>query len=78
MSQKPHMEDLPLINLTVNGQTITVNHCLTLADFLNAKNINMQHVAIAYNGEVIPKDCYTIIMLKANDVLEIVRPVGGG
>lgn len=72
------MEGLPLINLTVNGQIITVSHSLTIAEFLRAKNIDLLHVAIAYNGEVIHQDRYRTIMLKPNDILEIVRPVGGG
>ena len=72
------MEGLRLIKLTVNGQIITLSHSITIAEFLTTKNVDLLHVAIAYNGEVIPQDRYRTIMLKPNDILEIVRPVGGG
>ena len=40
--------------------------------------LNLQFVAVGYNGEVIKKEEFTGLTLKDGDVLEIVRPVGGG
>ena len=40
--------------------------------------VNLDHVAVGYNGEVIKKEEYPKVRLTEGDVLEIVRPVGGG
>ena len=40
--------------------------------------VNMQHVAVGYNGEVLKKEEFPQVKLQDGDVLEIVRPVGGG
>ena len=67
-----------MIKLTVNGNPRELERSLGLAEFLKAQSINLQHVAVAYNGEVLRKDNYSSIVLKEGDILEIVRPVGGG
>ena len=46
--------------------------------FLKGYKVNLQHVAVGYNGVVVEKEKYRSISLKEGDVLEIVRPVGGG
>ncbi|MCI0844288.1 MAG: sulfur carrier protein ThiS, partial [Chloroflexi bacterium] len=40
--------------------------------------LNLQFVAVGYNGEVVKKEELAGLTLKDGDVLEIVRPVGGG
>jgi len=35
-------------------------------------------VAVAHNGEIVPRDRYPTIRLREGDTLEIVRMVGGG
>ena len=40
--------------------------------------VNLDHVAVGYNGEVIKKEEFAKVSLRDGDVLEIVRPVGGG
>ena len=40
--------------------------------------VNLDHVAVGYNGEVIKKEEFSKVRLNDGDVLEIVRPVGGG
>jgi thiamine biosynthesis protein ThiS len=35
-------------------------------------------VPVGYNGEVVKKEAFSGLVLKDGDVLEIVRPVGGG
>jgi thiamine biosynthesis protein ThiS len=49
-----------------------------LETYLMSFGLNLQFVAVGYNGEVIRKEEYAGLTLKDGDVLEIVRPVGGG
>ncbi|MDP6228665.1 MAG: sulfur carrier protein ThiS [Dehalococcoidia bacterium] len=67
-----------MINLTVNGKAKALEASLDLAAFLAAMGVNQEHVAVGYNGEVIKKELYPEVQLRDGDVLEIVRPVGGG
>jgi sulfur carrier protein len=67
-----------MINLTVNGKPRQADAPLTLSEFLQTLAIKSQFVAIGYNGEVLDKEDFNRIVLKDGDVLEIVRPVGGG
>ena len=67
-----------MINLLVNGKSKELDQSIDLAAYLNSFGLNLQHVAVGYNGEVLGKDQYPEIKLQDGDVLEIVRPVGGG
>ncbi len=51
---------------------------MDLMEFLKMHNIKSQFVAVGYNGEVLERDQFARVVLKDGDVLEIVRPVGGG
>ena len=67
-----------MINLTVNGKPRPINASVDLETYLMSFGLNLQFVAVGYNGEVIRKEKYAGLTLKDGDVLEIVRPVGGG
>lgn len=67
-----------MINLMVNGKPRELEEAVDLASYLNSFGLNLQHVAVGYNGEVVAKDQFQHVKLKEGDVLEIVRPVGGG
>ncbi|MCE2404956.1 MAG: sulfur carrier protein ThiS [Dehalococcoidia bacterium] len=67
-----------MIALTVNGKPRYVDGSVDLVSFLKSYDVNLQHVAVGYNGIVLEKDRYPEVLLKEGDVLEIVRPVGGG
>ena len=49
-----------------------------LGRFLQERGVNTQFVAVAYNGTVLRRDEFGAITLNEGDVVEIVRPVGGG
>jgi len=51
---------------------------MTISDFLSLQDIDIKHVAVGYNGKVLDKSRYNDVILQNGDVLEIVRPVGGG
>jgi len=67
-----------MINLTVNGKPRSLEESVDLATYLVSFDLNLQYVAVGYNGEVIKRELYPEVNLKDGDVLEIVRPVGGG
>ena len=64
--------------LTVNGKRQELKEPTTIQAFLEARGVNLQFVAVAYNGEVVSREDFPRITLKDGDDLEIVRPVGGG
>ena len=67
-----------MIRITVNGKPREIERELALPDLLAAFEVNPKLVAIAINGDVVPKDAYAAALVRAGDELEIVRMVGGG
>ena len=67
-----------MINLMVNGKSREVEEATNLASYLVSFGLDLQFVAVGYNGEVIKKESFEMVTLKSGDTLEIVRPVGGG
>lgn len=66
------------MRITVNGKPRDIDHEMPLPEFLQALDINPRLVAVAINGDVIPKDQYASATVRAGDALEVVRMVGGG
>ena len=67
-----------MINLTVNGKPRVLEDSVDLVAYLLSFGVNLKHVAVGYNGDVLKKESYVDVTLRDGDVLEIVRPVGGG
>ncbi|MCY4367803.1 MAG: sulfur carrier protein ThiS [Chloroflexi bacterium] len=67
-----------MINLVVNGKPREVEDSTDLETFLVSFGLDLQFVAVGYNGEVIKKEAFAQVTLQNGDSLEIVRPVGGG
>jgi len=67
-----------MATLTVNGKTRELEDDFTLQGYLESLGVNLQFVAVAYNGQVVDRADFGGIVLKQGDDLEIVRPVGGG
>lgn len=67
-----------MIKLMVNGKPRDAERSLDLVSFLLSYGVNLQHVAVGYNGIVLEKERFPEIVLNDGDVLEIVKPVGGG
>jgi sulfur carrier protein len=70
------------MNLTINGKPreLDANGAteIDLPTLLERFEINPRLVAVAINGDVIPKTDYASATVRAGDALEIVRMVGGG
>ena len=67
-----------MLNLMVNGKPRELEESLDLVSFRVSYGVNLQHVAVGYNGIVLEKEKFPETVLKEGDVLEIVKPVGGG
>ena len=67
-----------MIKLLVNGKRRELECPQDLVSFLTSYGVNLQHVAVGYNGVVLEKESFPQILLEEGDVLEIVKPVGGG
>ena len=67
-----------MINLTVNGKPRPIDESVDLETYLSSFGLDMKFVAVGFNGEVVKKEIFASLQLKDGDVLEIVRPVGGG
>jgi len=70
------------MNNTVNGKLRETNARaaseMPLLDFLAALEVNPKLVAVAINGDVIPKSTFDSTAVREGDSVEIVRMVGGG
>ena len=64
--------------MRVNGKEMTLGNCQNLLQFLEVNQFDVATLAVARNGEIVPKATYDVVMLDEEDVLEVVRFVGGG
>ena len=67
-----------MIRVTLNGKNTEIQGSLTVSALLDSLNINAQQVAVAINGEVLPRDLWAEAEIQAGDTIEIVRAAGGG
>ncbi|MEX2158751.1 MAG: glycine oxidase ThiO [Dehalococcoidia bacterium] len=67
-----------MISLTINGKPRTFEHELSVLELLRALAIDARLVAVAINGEVVPKKQHAETSVHDGDLVEIVRMVGGG
>lgn len=66
------------INLTLNGKPRDVAVETPLVQLLADLNVDRRMIAVALNGDVLPRNSYEGIVLHDGDQVEVVRMVGGG
>ena len=64
--------------IKLNGKNQSFNDDISVSELLDDIKISLSSIAIAINGNIIPKNEYKKTKLKDMDTVEIVRPVGGG
>jgi sulfur carrier protein len=74
----PPPGDADVIVLSINGKQRELNGPQPLLDYLRSLGVNLRHIAVAYNGTVLPRSELAAVTLSAGDEVEIVRVVGGG
>ena len=66
------------MQIRVNGEEREAPQGLTVAGLLQALGLDARHVAVERNALVVPRAAFAQTRLTENDVVEIVRFVGGG
>ena len=66
------------IRVTINGRGLELPEPISLEDYIEQRGLTGRRLAVAHNGDVVPRDDYRHEMIDNGDTLEIVRPVGGG
>ena len=64
--------------ITVNGKQIQLTSEMSVADYLEQNNYQINRIAVEMNEDILPKYSYSETMLKDGDRLEVVTFVGGG
>lgn len=64
--------------ITVNGKQIQLTAEMSVVDYLEQNNYQINRIAVEMNEEILPKYSYSETMLKDGDRLEVVTFVGGG
>lgn len=66
------------MNITLNGQKHNIESNITLKQMLINLNIEQNNIIAEVNGEVVTKDDFSNKIINENDIIELVRFVGGG
>ncbi len=66
------------MTLTVNGDAVTIADGWTVADLVRDRCEQQRRVAVARNGEVVPKGEWETTILADKDLIEMLAPVAGG
>lgn len=64
--------------ITLNGQQHALDKSLNITELLSANGYEGKIVAVAVNGDFVPKSKYDTHNLQDNDRIEIVAPMQGG
>lgn len=67
-----------MISLTINGKKVDLEGPTPLTAYLESEGLLGRQIAVAVNGDVIPRGQHASVTLEDGDRVEIVRPVGGG
>ncbi len=67
-----------MISVTLNGKPRELDGSTSIAEFLRALDLKPQQVAVAVNGEVVPRSRWAEAAIQDGDAVEVVRAVGGG
>ena len=64
--------------ITVNGENRTLEHPVSVTDYLQACYYIPVQVVVELNEEIIKRENYDTTVLKDGDVVEILHFMGGG
>ena len=67
-----------MITLTINGKQVELDRAMPLLAYFEKLGVNPKAVAVEHNGTILERAAYASVMLKQDDMVEIVRMVGGG
>ncbi|ARU26934.1 sulfur carrier protein ThiS [Cellvibrio sp. PSBB006] len=67
-----------MIQLSLNNTLTEIAENTLLSDAIVAWGFADSKIAVAINGEFVPRSSYSEYRLQAHDEIDIVKPVGGG
>ena len=67
-----------MIKIRINGTTKQISPNISITDLLNELALPKEGIAVAVNGEVIPRDQHGLILINEEDQIEVIRAVEGG
>ena len=67
-----------MMDIELNGQPHRAAENQSVQDLIEQLDLARQAVAVAINLEVVPRDLWPQRRLRANDRVDLVRPIGGG
>lgn len=67
-----------MINISLNNDPKQIADNTFLSDALIEWGFGEIKIAVAINGEFVPRSTYSERQLQAGDQIDIVKPVGGG
>lgn len=67
-----------MISLSVNNERLQIEADKPLSEALELWGYSNEKIAVAINGDFVPRSAYSARRLENGDRLDIVRPVGGG
>ena len=66
------------MRLTVNGAAAELADATTVAELVAARAGDARRVAVARNGEVVPRSAWAATALQGGDAVEVLSAVAGG
>lgn len=68
------------MTVVVNGETVDIEAPASVVDVLQRINVNVDAagVAVARNGDVVPRSAWTTACVVAGDQIEVLHAVQGG
>jgi sulfur carrier protein len=66
------------VQITVNGEDTALAEDATVADLVAARSGGHDRVAVALNGDVVPRSSWPGTRLSDGDTLEVLAPTAGG
>jgi len=66
------------MNLKLNGKTVESRENVSLYEFLVSMQFELERLVVELNFEIAPKENWKDIILKENDIIEVLSFVGGG
>ena len=67
-----------MMDIELNGQPHRAAENQSVQDLIEQLNLVHQALAVAINREVLPRRLWPQRRLRANDQVDLVRPIGGG
>ncbi len=67
-----------MIKIRINGTTKQISPNISITDLLNELALPKEGIAVAVNGEVIPRDQHGLTLINEEDQIEVIRAVAGG